>query len=217
MDNLIICVGRQLGSGGCEIAKILAERLGCKYYDKELLAMAAEDSGFSETIFEHQDENHGMLKSLFSMFSSSHTGSSAFYGNSISQENLFQIQSDVIRQAAEESPCVFVGRCADYILRDHKNLFSVFITADEEDREREVAERLSCNTGDARKHIEHKEAERASYYNYYTSKMWGASQSYDMCINSSLLGKERTAELIIQVIKERGLNSSAPAATADMQ
>lgn len=201
MDNLIICVGRQIGSGGGIIAKKLAEEFGCKFYDQELLGMAAERIGFSKKIFERQDESKGMLKSLFSMFSSGNTGTGAFYGNSISQENLFQIQSEVIWKAAKEEPCVFIGRCADYILRKRENVFSVFINANDEDRQRVIAERLGCDLDTARKYIEKNEASRASYYKYYTSKVWGASQSYDMCINSSLLGTEKTAEFIAQVIK----------------
>lgn len=210
MDNLIICVGRQLGSGGCEIAQKLANEFNCKCYDRELLGMAAQRSGFSEKVFERQDENKGMLKSLFSVFSSGTTGAGAFYGNSISQENLFQIQSEVIWKAAKEEPCVFIGRCADYILRKRENVFSVFITADDEDRQRVVAERLGCDLDTARKYIEKKEAARAKYYNYYTSKVWGASQSYDLCINSSLLGIDRTAEVIAQIIRDSRKISSVP-------
>ncbi|MBQ0073272.1 MAG: cytidylate kinase-like family protein [Prevotella sp.] len=198
---MIICVGRQLGSGGCEIAKMLAEEFNCKYYDQELLGMAAKKSGFSEKIFEHQDESHGILKSLFNMFSSGSTGSSAFYGSSISQENLFQIQSEVIWKAAGQGDSVFVGRCADYILRKKEDIFTVFITANDEDRIATVAERLGCDKETARKYIEKKENERASYYNYYTSKKWGASQSYDICINSSLLGIKDTAKMIADIIK----------------
>ena len=130
MDNLIISVGRQLGSGGCEIAKKLAADLGCKFYDRELINMAAERSGFNPKIFEQQDESHGTLKTLFGAFSG-RLGRmfNEFYSNSMSQEELFQIQSEVIFKAAKTENCVFVGRCADYILRNKQGLFSVFITA----------------------------------------------------------------------------------------
>ena len=176
MDNLIISVGRQLGSGGCEIAKMLAKDFGCRFYDSELINMAAERSGFNPKIFARHDENHGALKTFFGPI----TGflgrmSSTFYSNSISQESLFQIQSEVIWKAAEESSCVFVGRCADYILRKKERLFSVFITADEEERTKVVSERLGCDMETARKYIEKKEAERASYYNYYTMKQYEAA------------------------------------------
>ncbi len=204
MENLIISVGRQLGSGGCEIAQALAQEFGCKFYDSELINLAAERSGFNPKIFAHNDENHGNLKTFFGAFSS-RLGrmSGAFYSNSMSQESLFQVQSDVIRTVAEESSCVFVGRCADYILREKKRLFSVFITADDDVRTKVVAERLGCDFDTAARYIEKKEEERASYYNYYTSKLWGASQSYDLCINSSMFGQQRTAELIGEIIRER--------------
>ncbi|MBQ9560932.1 MAG: cytidylate kinase-like family protein [Prevotella sp.] len=203
MDNLIISVGRQLGSGGCEIAKLLAQHFDCKYYDHELINMAAERSGFNPRIFEKQDESHGTLKSLFGSFSGRlGRATSNYYKNAMSQESLFQVQSEAIWKAAKEDNCVFVGRCADYILREKPGLFSVFITADETDRINAVAQRHNCDYETARKIIQRKEARRANYYNYYTSKKWGASQSYDLCINSSLLGIERTAEVIAQIIRE---------------
>lgn len=211
MDNLIISVGRQLGSGGCEIAKLLAQSFDCKYYDNELINMAAERSGFNPKIFEKQDERHGTLKSLLSSFSGRlGRSTSNFYNNALSQESLFQVQSEVIWKAAKEDNCVFVGRCADYILRTKPGLFSVFITADEDKRISEVAKRYDMDNDTALKFIRQKEARRASYYNYYTSKKWGAAESYDLCVNSSLLGIERTAELIEQVIREvRGAQNSA--------
>ena len=204
MNNLIICVGRQLGSGGCEIARMLAEEFDCKFYDNELINMAAERSGFSPSIFKSQDESHGILKSILDGFSG-RLGrmSENFYDNSISQESLFQIQSEVIFKAAKEENCVFVGRCADYILRRHETMFSVFITANDAERRKVVASRMGCDEDVAAKFIAKKERQRANYYNYYTSKQWGAAESYDMCINSSLLGWERTAKLIAQVIKDR--------------
>lgn len=126
-----------------------------------------------------------------------------FYDNSISQESLFQIQSEAIFKAAKEEDCVFVGRCADYILRKHEMLFSVFITANDTERRKVVANRMGCDEDVAAKYIAKKERQRADYYNYYTSKKWGAAESYDMCINSSLLGREHTAKLIAKVIRER--------------
>lgn len=204
MDNLIISVGRQLGSGGCEIAKKLAADLGCKFYDHELINMAAERSGFNPKIFEQQDESHGTLKTLFGAFSG-RLGRmfNEFYSNSMSQEELFQIQSEVIFKAAKTENCVFVGRCADYILRNKPGLFSVFITADEAERVRVVAERQKCSESEARRYIERCEAQRTAYYNFYTSKKWGAAASYDLCVNSSMLGWEGTAELIESVIKQK--------------
>ena len=204
MDDkkIIINVGRQLGSGGRVIASMLAKDFGCKFYDKELLNLAAKESGFCETFFEQNDEQKGFLKSFFYAHMPFLSGSS-FYSNKLSQESLFQFQSDAIRKAADEGSCVFVGRCADYVLRDYKNTASVFITADLDERVERVAKRHECGKETAMKIITDRESERSTYYNYYTGKKWGYSASYDLCINSSILGMERTEELIKEFIKNK--------------
>jgi cytidylate kinase len=204
MDDkkIIINVGRQLGSGGRVIASMLAKDFGCKFYDKELLNLAAKESGFCETFFEQNDEQKGFLKSFFYAHMPFLSGSS-FYSNKLSQESLFQFQSDAIRKAADEGSCVFVGRCADYVLRDYENTASVFITADLDERVERVAKRHGCGKETAMKIITDRESERSTYYNYYTGKKWGYSASYDLCINSSILGMERTEELIKEFIKNK--------------
>jgi cytidylate kinase len=203
MDNLQICIGRQMGSGGRDIAKRLAKEFGCHYYDMELLQLASKRSGFTENIFKRQDESHGALKSLFSLITGRIAGATMLYGNVMSQESLFKIQSEVIWNAAEQGPCVFVGRCADYILRTKPMMVSVFITANEDERVRRMSEDLSCDAPTALKIIQRTESERASYYNYYTSKRWGAAESYNLCINSSILGIEGTAQFIAHFIRQR--------------
>lgn len=200
--KIIINVGRQLGSGGRVIAKMLAERFGCKYYDRELLNLAAEESGFSEKFFEQNDEQKGFFKSLFHL-NVPFMGSANFYRNELSQESLFKFQSDAIRRAADEGSCVFVGRCADYVLRDYPNRVDVFITANLADRIAQVSSRLGCDEAAARKKIASGESERSTYYNYYTGKEWGHSASYDLCINSSLLGLEGTARFIEDFVCRR--------------
>lgn len=195
MDReIIICVGRQIGSGGRDVARLLAEMFGCKLYDRELLNLAARESGFSEKFFEQNDEHKGFLKSIFQMHGS--IGNGAFYRNEFSQESLFKFQSDAIIKAARESSCVFVGRCADYVLRDMPNKVDVFITADLTDRIRRVMERGGCDEQHARKFIENGESDRSSYYNYYTGKQWGSAGAYDICVNTSRLGVEGTAAFI---------------------
>ena len=200
--KIIINVGRQLGSGGRVIAKMLAERFGCKYYDRELLNLAAKESGFSEKFFEQNDEQKGFFKSLFHL-NVPFMGSANFYRNERSQESLFKFQSDAIRRAADEGSCVFVGRCADYVLRDYPNRVDVFITANLADRIAQVSSRLGCDEAAARKKIASGESERSTYYNYYTGKEWGHSASYDLCINSSLLGLEGTARFIEDFVCRR--------------
>ena len=199
-ENLIISVGRQLGSGGRIIAKKLAEEFGCKFYDREVLNLAAKESGFSEEFFEKNDERKGFLDQIFHMHVP-FISDSSFYDNGLSQENLFRLQSNAIRKAAEESPCVFVGRCADYVLREHKRMVTVFITADLSDRIHNICQRNGCTEEEARKIISNQEDTRSSYYNYYTGKTWGSSASYDLCVNSSRLGLDGTKEFIADFIR----------------
>ena len=199
-DNLIISVGRQLGSGGRTRANMLADEFGCKFYDREVLNLAAKESGFCEEFFEKNDERKGFLNQIFHMHVP-FISDSSFYDNGLSQENLFRLQSDAIRKAANESPCVFVGRCADYVLREHKNMVTVFVTADIDERIKNVCHRLNCSPDEARKLIESREDTRSSYYNYYTGKRWGDSSSYDLCVNSSLLGLEGTKNFIADFVR----------------
>ena len=199
-DKLIISVGRQLGSGGRTIAKMLADEFGCKFYDREVLSLAAKESGFSPEFFEKNDERKGFLDQIFHMHVP-FISDSSFYDNGLSQENLFRLQSDAIRKAATESPCVFVGRCADYVLREHRNMVTVFVTADIDERIKNVCHRLGCSPDEARKLIESRENTRSSYYNYYTGKRWGDSSSYDLCVNSSLLGLEGTKNFIADFVR----------------
>lgn len=201
-NNIIINVGRQIGSGGRIIAKMLAEEFGCKFYDKELLNLAAKESGFCEKFFEQNDERKGFLKSLFHVRVPL-MGESNFYKDNFSQDSLYKFQSDAIKKVADEGSCVFVGRTADYVLRDYKNTVSVFIIANIDQRIKAVCKRHNFDRATARKYIHSQEEARASYYNYYTGKTWGHSESYDLCINSSLLGLEGTELFIAEFIKKR--------------
>jgi len=201
-EPLIICVGRQLGSGGREIGKLLAKRFGCQFYDKEILNIAAKESGLSERVFEENDEHKHFLKNFLHLRPSMLSSQNG-YSEASMQDRLFQFQSDAIRKAADSGPCVFVGRCADYILRDKQRLVSIFISADEADRVKHVAERKQLDENAARKLIQSKERKRAAFYNFYSGKRWGDAASYDFCINSSRLGIAKTEELIAQYIKEQ--------------
>lgn len=204
MDKkLIINIGRQMGSGGRAVARLLADEFGAKLYDSELLNLAAQESGFSPDLFRRNDEHKGFLRSVLGIHLPPHVGSTSFYQSTTSQESLFKWQSDAIRKAAEEGACVFVGRCADYVLRDHPCCFNVFITAPMDFRVRQVSERRGCDAAEARKFIERAENERATYYNYYTGKRWGAAESYHLCIDASLLGVEGTAQLVAACIRNR--------------
>ena len=201
--HIIICVGRQLGSGGHDIARMLAMDFNANYYDRELLNLAAKESGFSEKFFEENDEKKGFFKSLFNMQAPHLGGTSSLYRTNFSQESLFQFQSDAIRKAAEEGSCVFVGRCADYVLRDMPNVVKVFITASMRSRIDKLLAQRSMTPQQAKRYILQAEEKRASYYNYYTGKTWGAAESYDLCIDSSILGLEETEKLNADFIRKQ--------------
>lgn len=198
---IIICVGRQLGSGGHDIARMLAMDFNAKYYDQELLNLAAKESGFSEKVFKQNDEKKGFLKSLLNL-QMPHVGG-GMYSSDFSQENLFQFQSDAIRKAASEGSCVFVGRCADYVLRDFPNVVSVFVSASMRARIDKLLAQQTVTPQQAKRLILQAEHRRAEYYNYYTGKKWGAAESYDLCINSSILGLVETEKFIADFIRKK--------------
>lgn len=199
MNHIIINVGRQLGSGGHDIGRMLALDFQAKYYDRELLNLAAKESGLSEKIFEQNDEKKGFFRGLLNIGTPHVSG----YKPDLSQESLFQFQSDAIRKAAKQGSCVFMGRCADYVLRDFKNTVNIFITASMEYRIDQIMNKKHMNAEAARRFIEQGEGKRADYYNYYTGKKWGAAESYDLCIDSSKLGLLETEKIIVQFIRKR--------------
>ena len=201
MKHIIINIGRQLGSGGHDIGRMLALDFQAKYYDRELLNLAAKESGLSESIFEQNDEKKGFFRGLLNL-GAPHLSSSG-YKQGLSQESLFLFQSDAIKKAAKEGPCVFVGRCADYVLRDFGNVVNVFITASMEYRIDQIMNKQHLDHDAAQRYIEQKESDRASYYNYYTGKKWGYAESYDLCIDSSVLGLVETEKIIAEFIRKR--------------
>ena len=201
-QKIIINVGRQLGSGGHDIGRMLALDFQAKYYDRELLNLAAKESGFSEKFFEQNDEKKGFFKGLFSV-QTSHFTVGSMYKTNFSQESLFQFQSDAIVRAAKEGSCVFVGRCADYVLRDFKNVVNIFVSASMEYRIDQIMNKQHLDHDAAQKFIEQKESDRAAYYNYYTGKKWGAAESYDLSIDSSVLGIMETEKIIAQFVRKR--------------
>lgn len=194
--KIIITIGREFGSGGRQIGEQLADLLGIEYYDKELIYLASKESGLCTEFFEKADEKKsGSLLQAFALgFSMNNTG---FISNDfLSNESLFKIQADVIRQLATQKSCIFVGRCADYILRDEKYCTNLFIHSNPEDRIKRIKERHQISEQEAGELMRKTDKSRASYYNYYTDKTWGVASSYDLTINSSILGLEKTVEFI---------------------
>ena len=204
MDT-IITIGRQFGSGGREIGQKVADHFGIKFYDKELLTRAAKDSGFAKEMIQDHDERPttSFLYNLVMDTYSFGYNSSSFVDMPISHK-IFLAQFDTIKNIADEGPCVIVGRCADYALSDKKNVVNVFIHADEEDKIERVLDRYDdITTRDkALEMILKKDKQRQSYYNYYSSKKWGRSDTYDLTVNSSVLGIDGTVKLITQFVED---------------
>ena len=201
MTRTIINIGRQFGSGGKSVAEVLGKKLGIEVYDNEILIKAAEESGFSQDLFKRNDENRSIL-TLGGIFGSNRYGT--FTSNVLSDQELFKIQSDVIRDIAEKGNAIFVGRASDYVLRDLECL-DVFICAPMENRKARVAQRLNVSEEEAEKIIQKRDYGRKKFYDFFTFGEWGVASNYDLCIDSSLLGIEGTAEYILEFGKKSGL------------
>lgn len=199
---MIITIGRQYGSGGRRLAQMLSEHFNIPLYDKDLINRVSEETGIAGEFFKKVDEQPS--DSFFSMFLNSFS-----YGNScncedsvLSGNSLFCMQSKVIRNIAAEGDCIFVGRCADYILRDREDVLSIFITADLNDRVKRVAEYEGISEQSAKDVIEKADKSRAAYYNFYTEKRWGRGSSYDICLNSSKISLEQCMDIITQILNK---------------
>ena len=211
-ERTVITIGREFGSGGHEIGMKLAERLGIKCYDKELLSLAAKDSGFCEEILESNDEKptSSFLYSLvMDTYSMNHYSTAPFLDMPLNHK-VFLAQFETIKKIAEKESCVIVGRCADYILEqaelDH---ISLFIAAPFEWRVQRKMEQLSIDEKAATSMVRKKDKDRKAYYDYYTGRSWGRPHNYDLCINSSRLGIEVTAEKLAEMVLqlEKGTSS----------
>ena len=200
-DNIVINIGRQFGGGGLGVASELGRRLGIPVYDRELIRKAAQDSGFSAELFEQSDEKRRTF-SLSSIFTSIY---SSPLENYMSDNGLFEIQCETIRKIAEQGPAVIVGRCSDYVLRDRGNTLNVFLTSPLSVRVERICRRHDLDADKAEALILQKDRSREEYYNYFTFGNWGVASTYDLCIDSSILGIEGTADFIIDFAKRSGL------------
>ena len=206
-DKFVITIVRQFGIGGSETGLIVAQKLGIKYYDKELLAAAAKSSGVNTEFFEASDERSPSFfasSNIWSFNIGYNLGNFFSTEVSFSDDNLYKAQSETIQALANESPCVIVGRSADHVLRNHPCSISVFISSSEKECIKRIINRGDCNNeADAREMAEKKNKLRANYYNFYTDKEWGNATSYDLCIDSSKLSIEQVADIIVEYVKKR--------------
>ncbi len=199
-SNEIYTIGREFGSLGKQVGLELADKLGIKFYDRELLQEAAKESGLCEEIFESHDEKptNSFLYSLVMDTYSGGSYSSVPFMDMPLNHKVFLAQFDTIKKIAENESCVIVGRCADYALADNKNSLNVFIRSNMDDRIKRISKRLDVTESKAKDIIKKRDKERSSYYNYYTSKKWGDARSYDLCLNTSQISVEDSVELILQ-------------------
>lgn len=203
MGNHIYTIGREFGSMGQLIGERLAERLGVKCYDKELLQHAAKESGFCEEIFENHDEkptNSFLYSLVMDTYSAGSYATAPFLDMPLNHK-VFLAQFDTIKKLAEEQSCVIVGRCADYALANHPDCINIFVRADLDDRIKLISKRLDITENKAKDLILKNDKQRASYYNYYTSKKWGDSRSYDLVLNTSKLTVDDCVEIILEFRK----------------
>lgn len=199
MGNHVYTIGREFGSGGKDIGIALAKRLGIKCYDKELLAEAAKDSGFCAEIFEHHDEkptNSFLYSLVMDTYSFGGFSTSPLLDMPLNHK-LFLAQFDTIKKIAEQESCVIVGRCADYALADYPDCINIFIHADLDYRVNRIAKNMDLTMNKAKDLIQKTDKQRASYYNYYTSKKWGNAKSYNLTIDSAHIGIEGCVDLIL--------------------
>lgn len=201
MKYPVITISREFGSGGREIGEAVAKRLGIELYDKTIIEMVAEKSGYSVDFVEENDQR--LSRSM--LFQIAVTGTlPPWLSDSKKPEaagGLFAAQSEVIKGLAAKGGCVIVGRCADYILREDKNRISVFIRGESDDKVNRCVREYGLNPQNAVSDMMRRDRERADYYEHYTGSKWGSVENYDICLNSSLLGEEGCIELILDAVK----------------
>ena len=197
----VITIGRQLGSGGKLIGKLLSEKLGFKFYDKDILAEIAKSNGLSANLFDGMDDKP-TNSFLYALVMGVQSGKGLYYqyNDVLNGDNLFKIQSDLIKDLAAKDDCVVVGRCADYILRNSKDLTRIFCYADPAYRIKTIIERNGVSEKEASSAISKADKRRANYYNFYTNQTWGDMVNYDLAINTGTLSKDDAVKLILSYI-----------------
>ena len=192
--NTIITIGREFGAGGRSIAKKISEELGIPYYDKDIIKITAEQTGISEEIL-HDTEDSETQRNILNWFMSTNMSSS--------YDKAIMVQAEMIRILAKKGPCIIVGRGADYILRDFPNVVNVFVHAEMEDKVKYAMETYGEDKEHAARRVRHIDAARESYYHYLTGGRWGELNHYDLTLNSSAIGKENCAEIIVAFAEKK--------------
>ncbi len=201
----VITIAREYGSGGHTVGIKLAKALNLPYYDKELIGIAAKESGLSEEVFAQVDEKAGSSL-LYSMVMGSYPLGIRLAGNTSEMpinDQLFILQTNIIKKAAEEGPCVVIGRCGDYILREHENLFKIFIHAGMEKRRKWVIDNGLAEKKKANDYILKKDKQRSNYYNFYTNQTWNDMSNYNLTIDTNVFDEDKAVQIILEALKLR--------------
>ncbi len=197
--NIVFTISRQYGSGGRTVGKMLADELGIHYYDKELMKLAAEESGINEKLFVKADENVNDKNPILARIMKNIYQGELIAPSSddfVSGENLFNYQAKVLKKLAETESCVIIGRCADFVLRDYDNVVSVFVHAPKDFLMEQAAKKQSYRGKELEKFIEKTDRFKADYYHYHTGQNWTDARNYDLCLNSGRLGFDKCVEEI---------------------
>ena len=202
-EHRIITIGREFGSGGHEIGNLLATRLDIPLYDNNLIRMVAEKLDIREETARAVDEttlNSFLAGFIFEPIEESSRLNGTEYVPPLTQQ-VYELQCDIIRKLAERGPCIIVGRCADFVLRDHKNCINVFICADWEDRAERIAKKYDISQRKAADKIKKMDRERRNYYESHTGQEWGSIDSHHMLLNVSRLGMDRTVDILERICR----------------
>lgn len=204
MANLVITIARQYGSGGKTIGQEIAQELGIPCYNREICRMASDDSGINETLFNEADERL-RSGSLFGVSKNIYSGQliPPSSKNFVSPENLFYYQAKVIKELVEKESCIIIGRCADFVLKDYENVARIFVYASKDFCMEKAAERVAYRGQELEDYIAKKDKYRAAFYHYYTGNLWSDARNYDLCLDSSKLGFEKTKQTIKDYVNIR--------------
>lgn len=197
----IITISRTYGSDGKGIGKKLASDLGFDFYDKSIMQLASEKTGLMEEYFKSDRSPRSSLLYSIAMGFYGGQGVPIQYNDSLTDDRLFEIQSDIIKEKADAGNCIFVGRCAGYVLRHYDNCINIFINSDMEERIQRIAKRFELDEAAAKKLITKTDKKRRVYYEYYTGHSWGNSANFDLCINTSTVGQEGAIALIKNMLE----------------
>lgn len=202
MQNFVITVGRNCGSGGSEVAKMLSEKLSVELYDKNLLKLVSDNSGINEELFSLADE-HLKNSLLFRVSRGAYDGTPILpeSGNFTADKNLFDYQAKVIKGLADSSSCIIIGRCADFVLRDRFNVLRVFIGADRDSCAERESKRSRLTLSEARIKVAEKDRRRGEYYRFYTGQQWSDPRQYDLCLNTDAYTLDQCVDIIISALK----------------